>query len=191
MEPISKYKFVISADPGIKNYAVTIYKRSSSGKFKSINAFHTQYTIDSLKPENFRTQALLFEDMWQGLLEYYTKPDIKTREKCLIVVERFQNRGVKTHAVELVTTMNSLVYSVGCTFGYDTIFIPASQWKNRFKQLLGKATLDLVYCKADSMDISNHVVDSTLLGQYMINKFEKFKITKSFYKRLEQRLEHG
>ena len=190
-EPIDKYSYVISADPGVVNYAVAIYKRRKSGRFRCLTGFHTEFAMDSLKPSDFKTQAILFEESWIGLLEYYTKPDINTREKCLIVIERFQNRGVKASAAELVTTMNTLVYSVACSFGYDFRLYTAAQWKNRFKQKFGKSALELTYAKADSLGITDHVIDASLLGRYAIDKFDKFKITTKFYERLKQKVENG
>jgi hypothetical protein len=150
---------VISADPGTKNFAVTIAEHTIvNGKVRSkiLVTGMIDTTITDLN-QGVAASIKRFEKTMRDLRKQY-KPE-------LAYIERFQSRGLKGTTIECINIMLGIFVRV--FIDLNPTLLLASTWKNRAnKQFDLKAVYSGYDLDKKRSPKTCHELDSTLIGIY-------------------------
>ena len=162
---------IVSVDPGTKNYYLALYKNK-----KCQGTMKVDDLIFDLKTNNLDEQYTNYKNFWDKTLK---KVDT-------LVIERFQNRGIRTLSVELISFMNGILYQICCDKKIDFVYLTAATWKNKFNKENPLYTVDSIYERAKDYGLVTHQVDAALIGLYHISKFKSKFSVHSWLKSVER-----
>jgi len=151
---------IIGLDPGSKNFGVFVGKLYGTDRLQRIKVLHSsmlQHTIHDLKTETLDRTIERFLDELGYLYDKY-RPDI-------VVVERFQARGIKGSINETVNMMIGMILMQALQAYCEVIPVvkpctPAS-WKVKIKKSIN---LEVLYKEAKAVGILPHQIDSAMLA---------------------------
>jgi len=147
---------ILALDPGVHNYAYSLVSDAPA----LICCGHLSNTIQALTPKDFRTNALLFKDALNIVLE-----QAQLAATDCIVAERYQTRGHNTIQIELINIMTGIIAD---QFPNQLLLITPVTWKTHIKR---KYNTPDVQTYITTPNLTPHIKDTLGLSVYVFEKF--------------------
>ena len=145
---------VLAFDPGPKNMGMAVVRckfvKNKLTAFKVLENGKLKHTVQKIQGETIRAESKPFENEIRRVLRRY--------DVTILAAERFMNRGqFSGNTGELVNIMLGIMTKIPVE---NLLFIPAAQWKNRWKGLMDlKATYKWI-------KVEPHQLDASCIGIY-------------------------
>lgn len=174
-------KIILAGDPGKNNYAITILQINEdksapkilySGYLENpISNLLDKEKIERLKKRKKTIKRVLpsFQEQIENTYNE-TKKLMDTYKPDLVVMERFQGRGLKGNLGEMIPMTIMIFFLLSFLAGKKVQLVTAAQWKNELKKQVTYRTLDTIYSEAKQYKLKAHQIDSTLIGVFASKK---------------------